>query len=803
MTFTIELLGKSPLRPLGLFSSLHRMKNLRLLVAYSAQAMSAQTILEYASMLKGMDGFDVSFVHVTHGAVMDFDMNEYDVVFNNYCARHCFEGYISASYIEKLKNFRGLKVISVQDDGDRTSTLHRAIRECGFHVLITAVPDDTINYGYPPEQLPGVEIFKAYTGYVPEDYLELQKYVLPLRDRPILLGYRGRNIGGRYGKLGFYKFEIGRRMQEICDARGLRHDISMREEDRIYGTDWYAFTGRCRAVLGTESGSNVWDFDGTIEKQYQDLSAKLGRPATYEEFMPLVEEIEKLSNIGEISPRHFEAAVLRTPMVLFTGRYSDILEPWTHYIPLEKDFSNVDEVFTALDDIPLLEKVVERAYEDLVLSGQYTYRAFGEKLGAMIRLKYAQLAEGQAPLRGAHNITQEKLLDANNISDTCEWPTPDPQHKDVFILRDNRKYFKLMNLELTKVHDFFHSQALAFQKQTSEIAPWAADKTTQIEALCASRPEWAIPSGVGDLLDPTKLLPLANDFAELAVLYGSQCQEMLSDSQRVPGAGLSHVEKLSPEEIKKQLRFEVELRSKMQGFMDALQIHLAQLVQGVSYPYNHSVMIFSFIPLRNQLVELGHAEHLHVLDEVIGSFIRRFVDLHYDGDLKIPANKSATNLQEMSESLSHQLEAWKCRVWGLEHDKLLSELEHNVTLAAKEVMRLSARLALSSGLQREKKRLQEEVNRLLEKCHRELEQGGQSGSQEAESAVAHGDWERVQKLAAEQSACNENIRRINAQLVNYTREMEYFPVAKRLLRKMKAIVRRCYWMFKADKSQVA
>ena len=41
-------------------------------------------------------------------------------------------------------------------------------------------------------------------------------------------------------------------------------DIEVDDRHRIYGPDWYRFVGSVRATLGTESGANVFDFDGSI-----------------------------------------------------------------------------------------------------------------------------------------------------------------------------------------------------------------------------------------------------------------------------------------------------------------------------------------------------------------------------------------------------------------------------------------------------------------------------------------------------------------------------------------------------------
>ena len=75
-----------------------------------------------------------------------------------------------------------------------------------------------------------------------------------------------------------------------------------------------------------------------------------------------------------VSPRVFEAAALGTPMILFRGAYSGVVSPWTHYVPLEPDFSNFDEVIACLGDVRFLQRLADTARQDLVSSGRYSHR---------------------------------------------------------------------------------------------------------------------------------------------------------------------------------------------------------------------------------------------------------------------------------------------------------------------------------------------------------------------------------------------------------------------------------------------
>ncbi|MBX9926721.1 MAG: glycosyltransferase [Hyphomicrobiaceae bacterium] len=426
----------------------------RMLIAYSSSSTFVQTTLDYMLMLKKHLNFDVDFVHVTHGAVMDFDIDDYDVVFNNYCARHCFKGYVSTDFCAALKAFRGLKVLAVQDEYDHTNVLKAAIQELGFDIVLTCVPQSSLEYVYPRHDFPDVEFMTVFTGYVADPLVERGATVKPLAQRTIPVGYRGRDIGGKYGRLGFDKFEIGRRMKVECDSRGIKNDIAMDEDSRIYGPAWFDFIENCRTMLGSESGSNVFDFDSSLDRKFKELTAvNGGRRPSYEIFAPYIAEHDAAISMGQISPRVFECAALRTPMILFRGKYSDVLEPDEHYIALEKDFSNADDVLARLDDLPGLDAMANRAHNHLIASGRYTYQAFASELERRITARLAALRTDQRGVHDARAATSAGSMTASvdslplrmsgGLYVLAEQPTALPQTVAAFDLKHRRLSFAL------------------------------------------------------------------------------------------------------------------------------------------------------------------------------------------------------------------------------------------------------------------------------------------------------------------------------------------------------------------------
>ncbi len=179
------------------------------------------------------------------------------------------------------------------------------------------MPQQHLDYVYPRSMFPGVHFETVLTGYVSDDLLKIED-VRPLAERPIVVGYRGRDLGARYGELARQKAEIGLRVREACVARGIPCDIAIDEASRIYGAAWFDFIKSSRIMLGSESGSNVFDFDGSIMALYKEMKAA-DPHLSYEKFHPFIAEREKEIDMAQISPRVFEAAAMRTAMVLLPG----------------------------------------------------------------------------------------------------------------------------------------------------------------------------------------------------------------------------------------------------------------------------------------------------------------------------------------------------------------------------------------------------------------------------------------------------------------------------------------------------
>ena len=351
---------------------------MRILISYSASSTHVATTFEYLTSFMRDPNVEVEYLHVTHEAVPNVDLNAYDAVINFYCARLCFPEYVSRSFVRKLARFEGVKALIVQDEYNNTNHLLDQCREIGFDIIFTCLPQTTRHRVYSDEMFPNTDFHTTLTGFLPDDHLSIEEMVSPrpVRERSTAIGYRGRRLGLEYGRLGRLKYEVGVRFRDEAAKRDVTTDIGVEESDRIYGDDWFRFIASTQCMLGSPSGSNVFDWDGSLASRCRQADTDAARKA----LAKAIEEAEEDFQMEQISPRAFECAMLRTPMVLMEGNYSDILMPGIHFIPVAEDFGNLDEVFAQLRDTDRLQEMADRTYHDLVESGRFTTSTYAANM---------------------------------------------------------------------------------------------------------------------------------------------------------------------------------------------------------------------------------------------------------------------------------------------------------------------------------------------------------------------------------------------------------------------------------------
>ena len=350
--------------------------NILLLANRPSPNTNASTVIEYLDAFGRFSEHNIFEISMLGSFPEQIDLSRFDVVIIHYSLSlgPMIEHYLGKSLIDELIKFDGLKAAFLQDEYRQLKTYWNNIRQLGIDVIFSCVPDTEAHKVYPQSELPGIHVENVLTGYVSRELFA--KNVPAISERPINVGYRSRKPPFWLGKLAFEKHYIADEFNARVKNTSLVTDISNEEGDRLYGERWTKFVMSCRAMLGTESGASIMDVDGSLEIAVDEYVAK-NPDASFSEVSKLfLSSYEGNLKLNQISPRCFEAAALKTPMVLFEGEYSGILKPHEHYIPLKKDFSNFDEVVSLLKDQDYLQQIADRTFNEIALNEKYSYKRF-------------------------------------------------------------------------------------------------------------------------------------------------------------------------------------------------------------------------------------------------------------------------------------------------------------------------------------------------------------------------------------------------------------------------------------------
>lgn len=357
-------------------------RRLRLLLLCDYRVDGAQTVIDHIEAIRTETGHDVTTLAM-YGDLPDrLELARFDGIIIHYSLTIASDLHISLPARDAIRRFAGLKAVFIQDEYRWVNNTCDALEHLGAHVLFTCVPVPEIEKVYPASRFPGLEKINVLTGYVPASLLNrpFQSYA----ERPIDVGYRARRLSAFHGELAMEKWKIAERFLSDAKRLDVRCDISCEEHERLYGEEWIRFVSSCKAMLGAESGAGVFDFTGEIQQRVMEYERKNPR-ASFEEIrdahFPGLDGVIKLN---QISPRCFEAAALRTLMILYEGEYSGVLVPGRHYLALRKDHSNVEEVVETLKNEAQWVRITSAAYEEVACAEEWSYAAFGRKVGRVL-----------------------------------------------------------------------------------------------------------------------------------------------------------------------------------------------------------------------------------------------------------------------------------------------------------------------------------------------------------------------------------------------------------------------------------
>jgi hypothetical protein len=331
------------------------------------------TVDNHIQALKEFSASNVVIMDSRAAGSMDIDLELFDAIVFHYSIVISMSQFLQPAFFARLANYSRPKILFIQDEYRWVDRTAAATRELGICVIFTVVNKDVVRTIYRDSFFDNVRFELTLTGYVPQELLSVN--VPSYGDRSIDVSYRARRVPSWLGAFGQEKWTIGERFLRDSQQFRLNCDIAMSEDTRLYGKSWIDFVASSKAVLGTESGASFIDFSGEVRNTVEAYE-KANPGISFDEVQRRFLEGDGNTVIHVISPRCFEAAALKTLMILYPGNYSGILVAGRHYIELLRDHSNMAEVVAIIQDHASASKFIEAAYEEVACSSALTFKAF-------------------------------------------------------------------------------------------------------------------------------------------------------------------------------------------------------------------------------------------------------------------------------------------------------------------------------------------------------------------------------------------------------------------------------------------
>ncbi len=319
-----------------------------------------------------------------HVSLKNNNGKKFDVIIIHYSISIIFRSHISYFLRKKIRNFKGIKIIIIQDEYRWINRIVNEMIYLNVDGIVSLLDKENINKVYKHPKLEKKLKVTALAGYVSDDWVDQPVPRISERTKHII--YRGNRLPFWLGNAAYEKTTLTEKVLEHFQGKNLTLDVSSSPENRIYGENWLNFMKSGKCVIGLEGGASIFDFDGSIEKkvsQYLSVNPKAEYEIINEKFLSTHED--KIY-YRMATPRSFEAIATRTVQIMYPGEYSGILVPWQHYVPMKRDFSNLNEVVEVLNNDEFLQNIADRAYTEIIESKKFSEQRLGIGIDSCINI---------------------------------------------------------------------------------------------------------------------------------------------------------------------------------------------------------------------------------------------------------------------------------------------------------------------------------------------------------------------------------------------------------------------------------
>lgn len=316
--------------------------------------------------------------------------------------------------IEPLESCSIPKVAIPQDEFIHMDLLCEFISRFDCKWVFTPVSKQDWHFVFNKVDHDRVFFRQVLTGYVEPQTVKKIEAMKQKIKKDIDISYRVWKAPYWMGRHGIQKVIVAEEVLKSLPRFQLKTDISLKTEDTLMGSDWYRLLLRSRYTLGAESGASLCQRQNELLRLTNDFLEQ-NPNADFN----LVEQTcfpnrDGELNLFSVGPRHFEACITETCQILVEGNYENRFVADRHYIPVKKDFSDLDLVLEKLNDEDHRIRLTRQAYEEVIMNPNNHYSSF-------VGLVLSDVFDAETASRSVLKNAKPLYLDLYGQKDLLSW----------------------------------------------------------------------------------------------------------------------------------------------------------------------------------------------------------------------------------------------------------------------------------------------------------------------------------------------------------------------------------------------
>lgn len=310
-----------------------------------------------------------------------------------------------------IKESSACKIALPQDDYDSSAILDDWMVDWSIDKVYTVCPEhwDILYPKY--SRLSTGTIVLGYTGYITDEWINSWSNPKEHSLRHIDVSYRTHSESINRCYLRNLKYIIAHRFVEAVRYSNvnINMDISNDIKDLIPGDYWHRFLEDSKFCLTTPSGSSVLDPVGDIKRTILVFCANNPKASFTDVVNSILKGIDKKYTFTAISPRNIEAALAETVQIGTLGSYSGLMLPNQHYILLNEDCSNIQDVLAMMYDSKLVSNMRRDCKESMLSEPRLRRQVIVSEI-----VQFAETIISSRNLRISNHKDVDRLFDKYN-----------------------------------------------------------------------------------------------------------------------------------------------------------------------------------------------------------------------------------------------------------------------------------------------------------------------------------------------------------------------------------------------------